>query len=309
MTAPTVSVVIPCYNSAKYLPETLQSVIHQSYKHWEIIAVNDGSKDNTLEVLRAFAEREPEKIQVIDSENQGACAARNLGLSKATGQYVQFLDADDVLKSDKLENQVGYLGESSFDWVVGDYTMFDQTMEIKMGFVELASIEEKPLETSITSIINTTNPLYKTACVKNIGGYRVQWPSAQDYDFHIRLVLSGAKPGYLSGKTFDKREVAGSISSNWVKVNRVTCRVIEDLKPAILTQEGLTDTARKHIATLYYNTAIHASGEIADLEHDLSEMASWWGDPEFLGSGLKKMIAKALGVRGLVHLDRLRFAK
>ncbi len=308
MKQPLVSVVIPCYNVAEYVGATLDSVIAQSYTDWEVIAVNDGSKDHTLDVLRQYESAHPQRIRVLDVPNGGACTARNLGLSHSQGTYLQFLDADDVLVVDKWHRQIDLLERDDLAWVVGDYDLYDHSLEEWQEKVSLAGIEDAPLETAIVSIINTTNPLYRLSTVRQVGGYRPEWPSAQDYDFNLRVMLTGARVGYLAGSTFMKRAVPGSISSDWVKVSRVTCQVIESLKTDLVQDDRLTPRARRHLANLYYNTAIHAPASRTQLQHDLEEIAFWSEGEPFLASSMKRWIAQLAGLRTLITLDRLRFA-
>jgi glycosyltransferase involved in cell wall biosynthesis len=99
---PTISVVIPAYNAADYLPETLQSVFAQSYPVHEVIVVNDGSTDHTDRVLQSFGGR----IRQVYQENAGEGASRNVGIEHASGDWIAFLDADDLWSPQKLEEQV-----------------------------------------------------------------------------------------------------------------------------------------------------------------------------------------------------------
>lgn len=94
---PLVSVIIPIYNKANFLDNTLRSVCNQSYEHMEIIAINDGSTDDSLEIAEKWSEKYPE-IRVISQENQGVSAARNRGLREMSGSFIFFLDADDTLE-------------------------------------------------------------------------------------------------------------------------------------------------------------------------------------------------------------------
>ncbi len=103
---PVVSLIVPCYNAAPWLAETLESALAQTLQPCEIIVVDDGSTDGSLAVARHF---EPCGVHVITQANAGAATARNTGLQHATGDYVQFLDADDLLDADKLEQQVRLL--------------------------------------------------------------------------------------------------------------------------------------------------------------------------------------------------------
>jgi glycosyltransferase involved in cell wall biosynthesis len=98
-----VSVIIPLYNAEKYISETINSVISQSYNNWEIIIVNDGSTDNSLFIVQSF---KSEKIKIISVLNGGASRARNIGYACSKGSIIQFLDADDVLDEGKIEKQI-----------------------------------------------------------------------------------------------------------------------------------------------------------------------------------------------------------
>jgi glycosyltransferase involved in cell wall biosynthesis len=100
---PLVSVLIPCYNAERWLSDTLKSVVGQSWKHLEVILVDDGSRDRSFEIARSF---ESTAVKVIQQENQGASAARNQAYAQAQGDFIQHLDADDFLSPDKIEAQI-----------------------------------------------------------------------------------------------------------------------------------------------------------------------------------------------------------
>lgn len=103
---PDVSIIIPCYNAERWVAATIESALRQTWPDKEIIVINDGSKDRSLAVARQF---EAQGVRVIDQVNAGASAARNAGLHAARGTYVQFLDADDLLAPDKIEQQMRLL--------------------------------------------------------------------------------------------------------------------------------------------------------------------------------------------------------
>lgn len=92
-----ISIVIPCYNVAETISNTLDSIISQTCTEWEIITVNDGSKDNTLEILKFYKNKLDAKLKIINQENKGVSFARNIGLKNAIGDYVYFLDGDDII--------------------------------------------------------------------------------------------------------------------------------------------------------------------------------------------------------------------
>jgi glycosyltransferase involved in cell wall biosynthesis len=103
---PLVSIIIPLYNAENYIEQTITSALKQTYEHLEIIIIDDGSTDNSLAIAKRFQNN---KLKVFGQKNKGASAARNFGLENASGKYIQFLDADDLLSGNKIELQVKIL--------------------------------------------------------------------------------------------------------------------------------------------------------------------------------------------------------
>ncbi len=105
-----VSIIIPCYNQAKYLEETLYSILNQTYSNWECLIVNDGSSDETEQIAKQFTARD-KRFNCFFKENGGLSSARNFGLNKSTGTYIQFLDSDDFIDNAKLELSINELNK------------------------------------------------------------------------------------------------------------------------------------------------------------------------------------------------------
>ncbi len=108
---PKVSVITPAYNSSQYISKAIESVLNQTFPDLEMIIVDDGSLDRTRAVVEGYVKKHPEKIKYIYQSNQGAGAARNHGLRNAKGEYIAYLDADDIWAHEKLQKQVDYLDE------------------------------------------------------------------------------------------------------------------------------------------------------------------------------------------------------
>lgn len=135
---PEFSIIIPCYNCAKTLEETIGSVLSQSFCDFEIIAVNDGSTDDTAEILRMAAIRDPERIRIHMQSNAGVSAARNQAIRMSSGRYILFLDADDLLAEGLLASISRSLKKESVDtlcfYYTRDFSVFDgipQNWEVK----------------------------------------------------------------------------------------------------------------------------------------------------------------------------------
>lgn len=111
-TNPLVSIIIPFYNAEKFLKESIESIFHQTYPHWELFLVDDGSQDNSKNIALDYAQKYPEKIRYLyheNHQNRGPSASRNLGIKHAQGDYLAFLDSDDTWLPDKLTEQVNIL--------------------------------------------------------------------------------------------------------------------------------------------------------------------------------------------------------
>ena len=127
---PKVSVIIPTYNRADLMREAVESVLVQTYKDFEIIVVDDGSTDNTGDILSGL---EDPRLRMIRQENQGQGLARNTGILAAAGQYIAFLDSDDLWESKKLEKQITLFDEDEkLEWVYSDAYAFDDTTREKL---------------------------------------------------------------------------------------------------------------------------------------------------------------------------------
>lgn len=124
--SPLVSILIPCFNSEKWLRETLNSALSQTWENKEIIVVDDGSTDNSLSIARQF---ESSVVKVIPQGNLGAGAARNTALGAAQGHYIQYLDADDLLASDKIKHQISLLKSYPNHIAAGAWGRFNQSLE------------------------------------------------------------------------------------------------------------------------------------------------------------------------------------
>ena len=128
---PLVSIIIPAYNSGKHLAESIESALAQTWVNKEIIVVDDGSADNSFSIAEKYAETS--KVKVIRQENKGASGARNTGLQEAKGDYIQFLDADDLLSPDKIEAQIMVLNGSSTKLAICKTIHFNDGEDYKTG--------------------------------------------------------------------------------------------------------------------------------------------------------------------------------
>lgn len=137
-----VSVIMPVYNAAEFLGETLESVLNQSLDDYEVIAVNDGSKDNSLEILEQYAQQYS-NLSIINQENAGPSAARNAGLDAATGKYIYFPDADDLLNKKSLQQLYERAENNNADMVIARYDIFNSISKTKVTNINVLTEQEE----------------------------------------------------------------------------------------------------------------------------------------------------------------------
>jgi glycosyltransferase involved in cell wall biosynthesis len=208
---PKVSVIIPTYNRAHMVKDTIDSVLNQTYKNVEIIIIDDGSLDNTLDVLKVYND----KIKVLKQENKGNSAARNKGLLYATGEYVAFLDDDDQWMETKLETEVQYLEQnSSLAFVYVAVDLFDNANKI-VGVRKKYSDEDCSFDRLYQNctIISPSAALIRRANLDAIGNFDERLTQSSDYDLWLRLARKYPF-GYIDEILARYRIHEGNISRN-----------------------------------------------------------------------------------------------
>lgn len=135
-----VSIIIPNFNNERYIAAALDSVLAQSYAHWEALIVDDGSKDSSQSIIAAYAHKDSRIKPTFFPRNQGVSAARNHALSQAKGRFIAFLDADDVWEAHKLEVQVRTMLEQDAALSYGGYRVIEASGAMLGGFLPCATI-------------------------------------------------------------------------------------------------------------------------------------------------------------------------
>jgi glycosyltransferase involved in cell wall biosynthesis len=187
MLTPKVSVVIPTYNHARYLPYALDSVINQGYANLEVFVIDDGSTDGTAELVKPYHS----KINYIYKQNGGTPSALNLGLSLATGEYICWLSADDLLIEEKVSKQVGLmesdpnLGFSYTSFVVIDSSGTKQYDVNSAYFSDKQEMVTKLME---GCFINGSSVMMRRSALEKIGNFDESLPQAHDYDLWFRFL-------------------------------------------------------------------------------------------------------------------------
>ncbi|WP_273161340.1 glycosyltransferase family 2 protein [Bacteroides fluxus] len=126
MTEGLVSIIMPSYNASQFVTESINSVLLQTYLNWELLVVDDCSKDDSVRIVQKFVDID-QRVRLFPLEkNVGAAAARNVAIGQAKGQYIAFLDSDDVWNEDKLEKQLAFMKQNSYAFVFSDYYVMEE---------------------------------------------------------------------------------------------------------------------------------------------------------------------------------------
>lgn len=195
--APLVSVIIPAYQVAPYISETLDSVFSQTLTEFEVIIVNDGSPD-TDELERAIAPYR-ERLRYVRQENQGAGAARNHGLREARGEFVAFLDGDDIWLPNYLEKQLVFLRKGGYDLVYADARLFGDTPIAGKTYMQTSP--SRGAVTFLSLVRNQCNVITSGVVARRFAlveakGFNETLRNGQDFEMWTRLARGGARLGY-----------------------------------------------------------------------------------------------------------------
>jgi len=219
MVAPTmsrVSVIIPSFNCAQFLGRAISSVLSQTYSNYEIIVVDDGSTDRTKDVVAEFGDR----IHYLYQPNRGLSSARNLALSKARGEFIAYLDADDMWYPHKLATQVAFLdAHKECGLVHSDVTIIDEADEVIHHRLNQETQRRFPVGYCTLDLLRRCHVYIPTVlerreCIDRVGPFDERLKTAQDYLHWIMVSIAGRAFGYIAEPLTMYRRTAGSLSSS-----------------------------------------------------------------------------------------------
>ncbi len=258
-----VSVIIPTYNYADYLPKAIDSVLAQSYPHIEVIVVNDGSTDHTAEVIKAYAG----KVRYIEQGNQGAAAARNRGLQAAKGDYLCFLDADDAYLPDNVAEKVAFLAANpEFDGCYSNWAWVDKSdKEVMRGDEPKVSLAHLKAQGDVLDLalqgyrLGTNVFMFRKALTDKLQGFDTSLKVLEDYDYFVRAAACG-KLGYVNQVLCHIYQHQGSLGTgcdkytgyrNRWRLNKKLSRMFAER----LRRKAVSQAWRKQQADVYRNLA------------------------------------------------------
>src|SRR5919202_2122484 len=244
---PLISVVIPVYNGEKTIKETIESVLNQTFSDFELIVINDGSQDSTLEIVSGI--QDP-RLKVFSFTNAGLSASRNRGVSQATGEYISFLDADDLWTPDKLESQLKALQANpqaavAYSWT--DYIDESNQFLRQGGRITVnGNIYANLLMTDLLE--NGSNPLICKQTLAEVGGFDESLKAAEDWDMWLRIAARYHFVVVPSPQIL-YRQSSQSMSSNVSKQEAECLKVLE--RAYKQAPESLQHLKKRSLANLY----------------------------------------------------------
>jgi len=216
---PTISVIIPTYNAEGTILETIESVQKQTFDDFEIIVINDGSTDQTVELVNSIAD---ERLRIFSYENGGVSVARNRGLSQATGEFIAFLDADDLWSPDKLELQLAALRRHPEAGVAYSWTSYFMNGQEGALFPGKSVFFEGNVYTKLlveNFLANGSNPLVYQKAIESVGEFDPVLTIGEDWEFYLRLAARWSFVVVPKHQIF-YRQSSGSATSKIEEIER-----------------------------------------------------------------------------------------
>lgn len=247
----TISVIIPCFNAEPFIQETLQSVLNQGINGIEIIVIDDGSTDNSALIV----EKQFPSVRSVRTENQGPSKARNLGTKLSKGEFIQYLDADDLLAPGKLKVQSEALQESGADIAYGNWQKLIKTA--KGDYIEGEIIIKKLQNPEIDLFIDFWHPpaayLFRRTIVEKIGGFKENLPIIQDARFALDCSLQGGRFVYCEGiMAYYRMPSVKSVSrQDPVGFNRDCLRNAIEIEEWWENHDGINDRRKRALLKVY----------------------------------------------------------
>jgi glycosyltransferase involved in cell wall biosynthesis len=265
MSAPIVSIIIPCFRQAHFLRRTIQCALAQTQPGIEVIVINDGSDDNTEEVAAEFADR----IRYVAQENAGLPAARNAGIGAATGKYLHFLDSDDLLHPEALGWLVAAAGGRNDVLCEMGCRFFEKDDAMSGGIEKLP-----PAKDQFAAALMRGNPgpphsyLCSREMMRRIGGFDTSLKSCEDWDAWARMIFTGAEPIPVPKVGAYYRQHPASMSRNNLRMAQTAAEVVRrnlrrmDEHPDRIEQLGGNTCnarrgAKQRLAEEYFNAGYY----------------------------------------------------
>lgn len=300
--SPLVSILIPAHNAELWIGETLESSLVQTWQNIEIIIVNDGSTDNTLAIANSFASK---NVLILNQSKKGASAARNRALKEAQGDFIQYLDADDLLAPDKIERQIQVLTEHGSRFVAsGAWARFELSLSDATFIPEAVWRDMSPIDWIICAwegggMISSMAWLLPRNIVNNAGPWNETISLNDDGEYFCRAVLASEGVKFCSeARSFYRSDMANSLSrSRSFEAYESALRCCELCSSYLIAKENGTRT-RHACATTFKRFIYEVHPSMTSLIVRAQERAeSFGGSTAKIGGLLYRMLHTVAGYR------------
>ncbi len=187
--SPRISIILPVYNRESFLDKTLQSLINQTFGDFEVIIIDDGSTDHSVEIASKYKNIYPQKIYVFSQTNKGVSAARNLGIQRARGQYIAFIDSDDMWISSKLHEQVTYMEQTNCSICQTDEQWIRNGKKVNSMKKHTKQSGRIFFDSLGMCIVSPSAVMMKKEIFAIVGMFDENLPVVEDYDLWLRISL------------------------------------------------------------------------------------------------------------------------
>jgi glycosyltransferase involved in cell wall biosynthesis len=270
-----VSIIIPAYNGDRYIEEAIDSILAQTYNDYEIIVVDDGSTDNTAQVVQQYGKQ----IQYLSQTNQGVAASRNLGLTAAKGEYIAFLDQDDLFLPQKLLSQVTLLEENpSLGIANSGWQIVDQQGQVKAAVEPWEKIPELNLaDLIIWKPVFLGAMLFRHSWLKRLEGFDITLEQTPDVDLVLRLAALGCPAAWVKQTTVKYRQHKDNASNNTL----LQARELDEILVKFFTQDNLSPEVKSLASESRYQSLIwsawrlHQTGYLTEMSDYLYQSQSY----------------------------------
>ena len=270
-----VSVIIPAYNGERYIAEAIDGVLSQTFTEYEIIVVDDGSTDNTSQIARQYGDR----VNYLSQANQGVAASRNLGMAAARGEYIAFLDQDDVFLPHKLASQVDLLDrDPNLGMVNSGWQIVDEAGTVKAAVQPWQQIPHLSCANLIIwKPVFLGAMLFRRSWLERSGGFDSTLSQTPDVDLVMRLAMMGCPAAWVEQTTVKYRQHEANASKNTLlqaqELNEITSRFFarSNLSPEIKTLES-----RSRYQSLVWGAwRLHQTEHLAQMSNYLYESQTY----------------------------------
>ncbi|WP_299823017.1 glycosyltransferase family A protein [uncultured Pontibacter sp.] len=312
--SPLVSIIVPLYNSEKYISDTIKSCLDQTYASLEIIVVNDGSKDKSEEIVKSFDDK---RIKYFNIPNSGPCYARNFGMAKASGELFQFLDADDILDKDKLKQQVdaylthgdSYVYSGTMGFIVDDkkgleqeFDFYYRNLEVEEYFREMFSHFGKYYTTGMW--------LLPRKLVERTHGWDEKVLINNDGEYFSRVILHSEGIKFCSGAVFyyrrdvpmsvSKRFTSKGVYESWLYSYKCYVKTFQ----STLKQDAANKLSRQALSVYYCNSYPNYPDLLQDCKKQIRQLG--YSSPTAYGSKAFKIVSALVGVDNALKIRMLK---